>query len=62
MGDTNGTETFDIPKECIGGVVINEGQDFEVQVKKVPVPEIGMAPLTCPFGDHTADAIIIRSG
>lgn len=42
MGDTNGTETFDIPQECIAGVVVNEGQNFEVQVKKVPVPEIGM--------------------
>ncbi|KAJ4416999.1 hypothetical protein N0V82_006448 [Gnomoniopsis sp. IMI 355080] len=41
MGDLNGTETFDIPEECIAGVVVNEGENFEVQVKKVPVPEIG---------------------
>lgn len=47
MGDTNGTETFDIPEECIAGVVVNEGQNFEVQVKKVPVPEIGMGTPVC---------------
>ncbi|KAK5021353.1 hypothetical protein LTS07_011096 [Exophiala sideris] len=34
--------TFDIPKECWGGVVKNEGPDFYVEVEKVPVPEIGM--------------------
>ncbi|KAI1629926.1 alcohol dehydrogenase [Exophiala viscosa] len=33
--------TFDIPKECWGGVVKNEGPDFYVEVEKVPVPEIG---------------------
>lgn len=54
MGDTNGTETFDIPKECIGGVVVNEGQSFEVQVKKVPVPEIGMVTPPWPTGDLNA--------
>lgn len=42
MADTNGTETFEIPTECIAGVVKNEGPNFEVEVKKVPVPEIGM--------------------
>lgn len=41
MGDTNGLETFEIPKEGIGGVVKNEGPDFEIEVKMVPVPEIG---------------------
>lgn len=41
MADKNGAPTFDIPTECIGGVVVNEGPDFEVQVQKVPVPEIG---------------------
>ncbi|KIW65464.1 hypothetical protein PV04_07722 [Phialophora macrospora] len=33
--------TFDIPKECWGAVVKNEGPDFYVEVEKVPVPEIG---------------------
>jgi hypothetical protein len=33
--------TFAIPKECKGAVVINEGPDFQVEVKMVPVPEIG---------------------
>ncbi|OQV03712.1 Alcohol dehydrogenase GroES-like domain-containing protein [Cladophialophora immunda] len=33
--------TFDIPKECWGGVVKNEGPDFYIEVEKVPVPEIG---------------------
>lgn len=34
-------KTYEIPKECWAGVVKNEGPDFEVEVKKVPVPEIG---------------------
>jgi hypothetical protein len=33
--------SFEIPKECNAGVVFNEGPDFYVEVKKVPVPEIG---------------------
>jgi hypothetical protein len=33
--------TFDIPKECKAGVVVNEGPDFRVEVQMVPVPEIG---------------------
>jgi hypothetical protein len=40
---TNGeapAPTFDIPKECKAGVVVNEGPDFQVQVQNVPVPEI----------------------
>lgn len=57
MGDTNGTETFDIPQECIAGVVVNEGPDFEVQVKKVPVPEIGM--LTASYLPCDIDANIL---
>ncbi|PSN73971.1 GroES-like protein [Corynespora cassiicola Philippines] len=32
--------TFDIPKECKAGVVVNEGPDFHVEVQMVPVPEI----------------------
>jgi hypothetical protein len=34
------TPTFDIPKECKAGVVVNEGPDFRVEVQMVPVPEI----------------------
>ncbi|KAK9773091.1 putative Alcohol dehydrogenase 1 [Seiridium cardinale] len=41
MGSTNGEISFDVPKECIAGVVINEGPDFHIEVKNVPVPEIG---------------------
>lgn len=41
MGDTASEKTYDIPKECIGGVVTNEGPNFTVEVKKIPVPEIG---------------------
>ncbi|KIW18129.1 hypothetical protein PV08_02417 [Exophiala spinifera] len=33
--------SFDIPKECVAGVVKNEGPDFYIEVEKVPVPEIG---------------------
>lgn len=40
-GVSNGQETYDIPKECIAGVVVNEGPDFHIEVKNVPVPEIG---------------------
>jgi hypothetical protein len=36
------TQTFDIPKMCKGGVVVNEGPDFHVEVQDVPVPETGM--------------------
>lgn len=35
------TETFEIPKTCKAGVVVNEGPDFYVEVQDVPVPEIG---------------------
>jgi hypothetical protein len=38
--------SFDIPKECKAGVVVDEGPNFRVEVKMVPVPEIGIAPLT----------------
>ncbi|KAF2126219.1 alcohol dehydrogenase 1 [Dothidotthia symphoricarpi CBS 119687] len=34
-------QTFDIPKTCKAGVVVNEGPDFHVEVQDVPVPEIG---------------------
>jgi len=33
--------TFDIPKECWGAVVKDEGPNFYVEVEKVPVPECG---------------------
>lgn len=35
--------TYDIPKECIGGVVVDEGPNFRIEVQKVPVPEIGIS-------------------
>lgn len=35
-------QTFDIPKTCKGGVVVNEGPDFHVEVQDVPTPEPGM--------------------
>jgi hypothetical protein len=35
-------QTFDIPKTCKAGVVVNEGPDFHVEVQDVPVPEPGM--------------------
>jgi hypothetical protein len=35
-------QTFDIPKTCKAGVVVNEGPDFYVEVQDVPVPEPGM--------------------
>ncbi|KAF2270171.1 alcohol dehydrogenase 1 [Lojkania enalia] len=31
---------FEIPKECKAGVVVDEGPDFRVEVRMVPVPEI----------------------
>ncbi|KAF1357752.1 hypothetical protein EJ07DRAFT_167397 [Lizonia empirigonia] len=34
-------QTFDIPKTCKGGVVVNEGPDFHVEVQDVPTPEPG---------------------
>ena len=40
---TNGeapAPSFDIPKECKAGVVVNEGPNFHVEVQNVPVPEI----------------------
>jgi len=38
------TPSFDIPKECKTSVVVDEGPNFHVEVKKVPVPEIGIPP------------------
>ncbi|KAF7542147.1 hypothetical protein G7054_g41 [Neopestalotiopsis clavispora] len=41
MGSVDDSTNFEIPKECLAGVVVNEGPDFRVEVKNVPVPEIG---------------------
>ncbi|KAH6647379.1 alcohol dehydrogenase 1 [Truncatella angustata] len=41
MGSGNGNTSFEIPSECIAGVVVNEGPNFHIEVKNVPVPEIG---------------------
>lgn len=38
-------QSFDIPKECKAGVVVDEGPNFRVEVKMVPVPEIGIPPV-----------------
>ncbi|KUI57498.1 Alcohol dehydrogenase 1 [Cytospora mali] len=40
-GESNGHTEFEIPKEGLAGVVKNEGPNFEIEVKKVSVPEIG---------------------
>lgn len=34
-------KTYDIPKTCKAGVVVNEGPDFKVEVVDVPVPTPG---------------------
>lgn len=48
--DANGSEqkqpTYEIPKECNAGVVVNEGPNYHVEVQKVPVPEPGECPRT----------------
>lgn len=49
----NGAPQFDIPKACKGGVVVNEGPDFKVEVQMVPVPEIGK--LLIYFKELSAD-------
>src|SRR6266498_4121200 len=48
---TNGTEapTFEIPKMCKAGVVVNEGPDFHVEVQMVPVPEPDLSFSPYPF-------------
>lgn len=45
MADSK-VQTFDIPKTCKGGVVVNEGPDFRVEVQDIPVPEPGMCKAT----------------
>lgn len=49
MGETNSQPILEIPTECIAGVVKNEGPDFEIEVKKVPVPEIGPEDVLIKF-------------
>jgi hypothetical protein len=40
---TNGSEqTYEIPKKCKAGVVVDEGPNFRVEVQEVDVPEIGL--------------------
>lgn len=59
MGDNEGQKTFEIPSECIAGVVKNEGPNFEIEVKKVPVPEIGKLICTRnPFGTQESQGNI----
>lgn len=41
---TEQTPTYDIPKECKAGVVVNEGPDFRIEVQMLPVPEISTYP------------------
>lgn len=44
VSESNGdgaAKTYDIPKKCKAGVVVNEGPDFHVEVQEVDVPEIG---------------------
>ncbi|KAL2832650.1 chaperonin 10-like protein [Aspergillus pseudoustus] len=43
--DEKPAPTFDIPKECKAGVIVNEGPDFHVEVQMVPVPEPGPGEL-----------------
>jgi len=48
MADSKEQEqVFDIPKTCKAGVVVNEGPDFRVEVRDVPVPEIRTHPCRC---------------
>lgn len=42
-GTSDAEPSFDIPKDCWAGVVVNEGPDFSMKVEKVPVPEPGMS-------------------
>jgi hypothetical protein len=37
------TKTYEIPKTCKAGVVVNEGPNFTLQVEDVPVPEPGIS-------------------
>lgn len=41
MTSNGGEQTFDVPKKCKAGVVVDEGPNFRVEVQEVDVPEIG---------------------
>ncbi|PGH06103.1 hypothetical protein AJ79_06637 [Helicocarpus griseus UAMH5409] len=41
MDDKTAVPSFEIPKTCKAGVVVNEGPNFSVRVEEVPVPEPG---------------------
>jgi len=43
------SQTFDVPKQCKAGVVVNEGPDFHVEVRDVDVPEPGLYPSAWTF-------------
>ena len=45
MASDSAEQTFDVPKKCKAGVVVNEGPDFRVEVQEVDVPEIGLSSL-----------------
>jgi hypothetical protein len=47
--------TYDIPKTCKAGVVVNEGPDFKLEVEDVPVPEPGRFSLPEDLDLCTAD-------
>lgn len=46
---TDAPTSFYVPKECKAGVVVNEGPDFHVEVRNVPVPEPGKCFCFCTF-------------
>lgn len=55
------TPTFDIPKMCKAGVVVNEGPDFHVEVQEVPVPEISTSsPLRFALFFELAGPTVLR--
>lgn len=41
-------QTYNIPKTCKGGVVVNEGPDFHVEVQEIPTPEPGTQVVQIP--------------
>lgn len=36
-----------IPKKGLGGVVVNEGPNFHIEIQEIDVPEPSKKPLTC---------------
>lgn len=53
--------SFDVPKECKAGVVVNEGPDFHVEVRNVPVPEPGKCLLVLYLCHWTRKFVAIVS-